>query len=77
MVHRDRKRTLATLLADLSSREQEVLARRYGLGRPEPETLQVISDHLGISRERVRQIEKGALRKLKSLVERPEEALRG
>ncbi|MFO7994596.1 MAG: sigma-70 family RNA polymerase sigma factor [Marinobacter sp.] len=77
MVHRDRKRTLATLLADLSSREQEVLARRYGLGRPEPETLQVISDHLGISRERVRQIEKGALRKLKSLVESPEEALRG
>ncbi|HEY9121074.1 MAG TPA: sigma factor-like helix-turn-helix DNA-binding protein, partial [Marinobacter sp.] len=33
-------------------------------------------DHLGISRERVRQIEKGALRKLRSLVESPEEALR-
>ena len=76
MLHRDRKRTLAALLADLSSREKDVLSRRFGLGLPEPETLQVISNHLGISRERVRQIEKGALRKLRSLVESPDETLR-
>lgn len=76
MVNRDRKRTLAALLADLSAREQDVLARRFGLGLPEPETLQVISDDLGISRERVRQIEKGALKKLRSQVESPEQTLR-
>lgn len=76
MLHRDRQRTLSALLADLSLREKDVLARRFGLGLPEPETLQVISDHLGISRERVRQIEKGALRKLRALAESPEEALR-
>ncbi|TGN39372.1 sigma-70 family RNA polymerase sigma factor [Marinobacter confluentis] len=66
MADRDRKRTLAALLAELDEREQDVLSRRFGLGLPEPETLQVISDDLGISRERVRQIEKGAIRKLKS-----------
>lgn len=64
MAQRDRSKTLAALLAELTSREKDVLARRYGLGLPEPETLQVISDDLGISRERVRQIEKGALKKL-------------
>ncbi|NMT62907.1 sigma-70 family RNA polymerase sigma factor [Marinobacter orientalis] len=77
MVQRDRKRTLAALLADLSSREKEVLSRRFGLGLPEPETLQVISDNLGISRERVRQIEKGALKKLRNLVDSPGDSLRG
>ena len=65
MADRDRKRTLSTLLAALSDREQAVLSRRFGLGLPEPETLQVISDDLGISRERVRQIEKSAIRKLR------------
>ena len=65
MVDRDRKRTLLALLAELNEREQEVLSRRFGLNLPEPETLQIISENLGISRERVRQIEKGALKKLK------------
>jgi RNA polymerase nonessential primary-like sigma factor len=73
MADRDRKRTLATLLAELNEREKDVLSRRFGLGLPEPETLQVISDDLGISRERVRQIEKGAIRKLKSRFDNPED----
>ena len=77
MAQRDRKRTLATLLAELSSREKDVLARRYGLGLPEPETLQVISDDLGISRERVRQIEKSALKKLQGRFVDPNEEVRG
>lgn len=64
---RDRTRVLARLLQHLSEREQDVLSRRFGLGRPEEETLQVISDDLGISRERVRQIEKTAIRKLQQL----------
>lgn len=64
---RDRTRVLTRLLQHLSEREQDVLSRRFGLGRPEEETLQVISDDLGISRERVRQIEKTAIRKLQQL----------
>lgn len=75
MAQRDRKRALAALLGELSSREKDVLARRYGLGLPEPETLQVISDDLGISRERVRQIEKGAIKKLQGRFANPQEEL--
>lgn len=64
---RDRKRVLERLLTHLSEREQDVLSRRFGLDRSSEETLQVISDNLGISRERVRQIEKTALKKLQKL----------
>jgi RNA polymerase nonessential primary-like sigma factor len=75
MADRDRKRTLSALLAELNDREQDVLARRFGLNLPEPETLQVISENLGISRERVRQIEKGALKKLKERFSDPDDVL--
>lgn len=63
----DQARTLGRLMAHLSRREQEVLRRRFGLGMESIHTLQTISDDLGISRERVRQIEKGAIRKLQQL----------
>ncbi|MEA1080066.1 sigma-70 family RNA polymerase sigma factor [Marinobacter qingdaonensis] len=66
MSERDRSRTLKAMLGALTEREQAILSRRYGLGLPEPHTLQVISDDLGISRERVRQIEKTAIKKLQS-----------
>lgn len=65
LVPRDRRRILASILENLNPREQDVLSRRFGLDRPEPETLQIISDDMGISRERVRQIEKTALAKLR------------
>lgn len=66
MSQRDRRSELRMMLSELSDRERDILSRRFGLDLPDPETLQVISDALGISRERVRQIEKGALRKLQS-----------
>jgi len=49
----------------LSPRELEVLHRHFGLGSDEPETLQAVADDFGVSRERVRQIERRALRKLR------------
>lgn len=61
---RDRIITLQSMMGELTDRERDILARRYGLGLTEPETLQTLSDQLGISRERVRQIEKSALKKL-------------
>lgn len=73
MADRDRKRILLTFLAELNEREQDVVSRRFGLNLPEPETLQIISEKLGISRERVRQIEKKALRKLKARFDDPDE----
>ena len=49
----------------LSQREKEVLEGRFGLHDREPETLEVLSDRLGLTRERVRQIQNEALLKLK------------
>jgi len=49
----------------LTQREREVLEGRFGLHQREPETLEVLSDRLGLTRERVRQIQNEALSKLK------------
>ena len=59
------ERLLAGWLATLSQREKEVLEGRFGLYQREPETLEVLSDRLGLTRERVRQIQNEALSKLK------------
>ncbi|MEO8060825.1 MAG: RNA polymerase sigma factor RpoS [Burkholderiales bacterium] len=49
----------------LNQREREVLSGRYGLGDREPETLEVLAARLGLTRERIRQIQQEALLKLK------------
>ncbi len=54
----------------LSGREKEVLDGRFGLHQREPETLEVLSDRLGLTRERVRQIQNEALQKLKRHMQR-------
>ena len=52
-------------LGELNEREREVLAGRYGLRDREPETLEILADRLGLTRERIRQIQQEALLKLK------------
>ncbi len=49
----------------LTEREREVLEGRYGLHDREPETLEVLSVRLGLTRERVRQIQNEALAKMR------------
>lgn len=56
---------LNTWLGELSEREREVLTGRYGLHDREPETLEVLAERLGLTRERIRQIQQEALLKLK------------
>lgn len=53
------------LISNLREREQEVIIRRFGLFGNEKETLQAIGNDFGVCRERIRQIEKVALGKLK------------
>jgi DNA-directed RNA polymerase sigma subunit (sigma70/sigma32) len=55
----------ATPLNELSDREREVVGLRYGLGGGKAHTLQELGAHFKVSRERVRQIEGQALRKLR------------
>ena len=59
------ERLLDNWIDTLSSREKEVLEGRFGLHDREPETLEVLSDRMGLTRERVRQIQNEALLKLK------------
>jgi len=54
------------LLNDFDRRSQEILRRRFGLGQEKRETLQSIGDDYHITRERVRQIENYALRKIEA-----------
>ncbi|MFN0205414.1 MAG: RNA polymerase sigma factor RpoD/SigA [Planctomycetota bacterium] len=53
-------------LAELTSRERMVLEFRFGLHEHKTETLEAVSARLGVSRERVRQIQEQAIRKLQS-----------
>lgn len=52
----------------LNDVEKEIICRRYGINNDSQDTLEIIGDDLGITRERVRQIEKRVLAKLRSLI---------
>ena len=56
-------------LSMLADRQREVIYRRYGLGGFEVETLEQIALQIGVTRERVRQIQLGGLKKLRELLE--------
>jgi RNA polymerase primary sigma factor len=64
-----RSQTLATALRALPERHRNVVVLRYGLDDSEPKTLEEIGRRLGLTRERVRQIEVEALKRLATLHE--------
>ncbi|MDP9424562.1 MAG: RNA polymerase sigma factor RpoD/SigA [Actinomycetota bacterium] len=57
---------LGAAIERLPERQRYVLVRRYGLDERDPSTLAQLSDELGVSRERVRQLQREAERMLKS-----------
>ncbi len=64
MVKSDDLKQVIQLLDKMDPREANVLRMRFGLNDEEPKTLKKIGEHLGLTRERVRQIENEALEKL-------------
>ncbi|MCC6574550.1 MAG: RNA polymerase sigma factor RpoD/SigA [Planctomycetes bacterium] len=59
---------LSDLLAAIDQREAEILRLRYGIGCDRPMTLSEIGEMIGLTRERVRQIENEALRRLHGIM---------
>ncbi len=57
--------TIEEILSELTPRQSHILRLRFGLGGGEPHTLEEIANKFGLSRERIRQLEKEALRRLR------------
>lgn len=66
------KERTVDLLGIMNKRERHILDLRFGLTNGKPHTLADISRKLGVSRERVRQIEDAALKKLRRLIKQQE-----
>ena len=59
------RETATRVLASLTPREESVLRMRFGIGMNTDHTLAVVGQQFSLTRERIRQIEAKALRKLK------------
>lgn len=60
-VKNENSQSLKKSMEDLNDRDRQILIMRYGLDDNEPKTLGEVADQLGLSRERVRQIEERAI----------------
>ncbi len=69
------KERVSNLLEIMTGREREILDMRFGLAEGRTHTLAEIAKKLGVSRERVRQIEEAALKKLKSFIQQQDQEL--
>jgi RNA polymerase primary sigma factor len=69
LCQREEANRVRLLLGQLEEREAMVLRLRFGLDDQQPKTLQAVGEHLGVTRERARQLEVQALKKLRALVD--------
>ncbi|GAA0854307.1 RNA polymerase sigma factor RpoS [Aliiglaciecola litoralis] len=65
---KDIKCSIVRWLEELNPKQREVLARRFGLMGYEPSTLEDVGAEIGLTRERVRQIQVEALRRLRDML---------
>lgn len=65
----DIKDSIASWLGELSEKQREVVSRRFGLRGYESSTLEEVGREIGLTRERVRQIQVEALKRLRSIME--------
>lgn len=68
MQENDVREHIMTWLENLNEKQREVLARRFGLLGYEPATLEDVGREIGLTRERVRQIQVEALRRLRDML---------
>jgi RNA polymerase primary sigma factor len=64
-IHSNLRETTTRVLASLTPREERVLRMRFGIGMNTDHTLEEVGQQFSVTRERIRQIEAKALRKLK------------
>ena len=70
MEHTRRNEMVKAWMQRLTPKEREVVRLRYGLGTPDDAwTLEAIGEHMGVTRERIRQIQVAALQKLRRMVD--------
>ncbi len=77
LLEHDALKHVMAMMHVMDQREATVLRMRFGLGGTEPHTLKEIGEALGLTRERVRQIETEALGKLAQGIEDPHSQLAG
>jgi RNA polymerase primary sigma factor len=65
MIRTSFERRIQDMVGSLDEKEREVIRMRFGLDGDEPKTLQEIGETMGLSRERIRQIESRAKEKLR------------
>ena len=75
MIRTSFERRIQTMVDELEDKEREVIKMRFGLDGEDPKTLQEIGEAMGLSRERIRQIESRAKEKLRR--SREAQGLRG
>ena len=66
MVKEANAQIVEAVLATLSNKEADILRMRFGIGADKPMTLEEVGQHYGVTRERIRQVENKAIRKLRN-----------
>ena len=68
MIKEANKQIVSNILDTLGAREAEILKMRFGINADKAMTLEEVGDHYGLSKERIRQLENKAIRKLRNPV---------
>ena len=66
LIREANREIVEAVLSTLSTKEADVLRMRFGIGADRPMTLEEVGQHYGVTRERIRQVENKAIRKLRN-----------